>query len=80
LKLPRDLEGRRLVAALVRHWGYRKVNQVGSHIILQSDGPIPHRLSVPDHNPLRVGTLNAILRSVSDAKGASRDAIIATLE
>ena len=37
MKLPRDLAGRTLVKALCRDWGYRVVNQAGSHIILQSD-------------------------------------------
>ena len=35
-----------------------------------------HRLSVPDHKPLRLGTLNAILRQVAVAKGVSREDIL----
>ncbi len=79
MKLPRDVSGRALVDALIRTWGYRQVNQVGSHIILQSDAPTPHRLSVPDHKPLRIGTLNALLRGVAAAKGVSRQEIIQSL-
>jgi predicted RNA binding protein YcfA (HicA-like mRNA interferase family) len=79
LKLPRDLSGRQLVAALIRYWDYRQVNQVGSHIVLQTEKPFSHRISVPDHDELRVGTLNAILRSVANAKGISREDIIAKL-
>ena len=52
MKLPRDVSGRDLVKVLVRDWGYRQVHQVGSHIILQTDTPQPHRLSIPDHSPL----------------------------
>jgi predicted RNA binding protein YcfA (HicA-like mRNA interferase family) len=58
---------------------YRQVNQVGSHIILQTEIPQHHRLSVPDHKPLRIGTLNAILREVAAAKGVTREEILATL-
>jgi hypothetical protein len=36
MKLPHDLYGRALAAALCRHWD-RQVNQVGSHIILHTD-------------------------------------------
>ena len=79
MKLPRDMAGRDLVHALIKHWGYRQVNQVGSHIILQTDDPKHHRLSVPDHSPLRIGTLNAILRSVADAKGVTRETVVASL-
>jgi HicA-like toxin of HicAB toxin-antitoxin system len=57
----------------------RQVNQVGSHIILQTEIPQHHRLSVPDHKPLRIGTLNAILREVAAAKGVTREDILATL-
>lgn len=79
MKLPRDVSGRDLAKALAQHWGYRQVNQVGSHIILQTDTPSPHRVSVPDHNPIRIGTLNAILRVVAKAKGVSREQIVASL-
>jgi predicted RNA binding protein YcfA (HicA-like mRNA interferase family) len=79
MKLPRDLYGRDLAAALCRHWGYQQVNQVGSHIILQTETPRHHRLSVPDHKPLRLGTLNGILRDVAAAKHTTREAILASL-
>jgi predicted RNA binding protein YcfA (HicA-like mRNA interferase family) len=76
VKLPRDLNGRQLAQTLIRHFGYREVNRAGSHIILQTDSPKHHRLSVPDHDPLRIGTLNAILRSVAEAKGIGRAEIL----
>lgn len=79
MKLPRDLNGRALADALIRDWGYRQIHQVGSHIVLQTDTPTPHRVSVPDHRPLRIGTLNAILRSVATTKGVSRQDILASL-
>ncbi|MBM3853396.1 MAG: type II toxin-antitoxin system HicA family toxin [Verrucomicrobia bacterium] len=79
MKLPRDLRGRELAVVLCRHWGYRQVNQVGSHIILQCDQPAHHRLSIPDHKPLRIGTLNSILRAVATAKETTREAILNTL-
>jgi predicted RNA binding protein YcfA (HicA-like mRNA interferase family) len=78
VKLPRDISGRDVVRALVRHWGYLEVHQVGSHIILQTEEPVHHRLAIPDHNPLRIGTLNAILRSVAQAKHVSREDLIAS--
>ena len=79
MKLPRDISGRALADALIRHWGHRKVNQVGSHIIPQADDPRHHRLSVPDHAALRIGTLNAIPRSAADAKGVLREDIVEKL-
>ncbi|HEY3776915.1 MAG TPA: type II toxin-antitoxin system HicA family toxin [Rhizomicrobium sp.] len=79
MKLPRDLSGQRLVSTLIAKWQYRQVNRVGSHIILQTEEPQHHRLSVPDHASLRVGTLNAILREVARVKNVSRDEIIDSL-
>jgi len=79
MKLPRDLKGHDLVAALCSRWGYTKVNQVGSHIILQTQEPTSHRVAVPAHKRVRIGTLNGILRDVANHKGVDRQAILDTL-
>jgi len=71
--------GRELARVLCARWDYRQVNQVGSHIILQTEIPQHHRISIPDHRPLRIGTLNAILRQVAAAKGVRREDVLATL-
>jgi len=76
MKIPRDLSGNELVAVLCRQWGYVKINQVGSHVILQTQEPTPHRVAVPAHKTLRVGTLNSILRAVAKHKGVDRQAIL----
>ena len=41
--------------------------------------PEHHRLSVPDHQSLRIGTLGGILRSVAAVKRATREELLATL-
>jgi len=51
----------------------------GSHIIIETETPQHQRLSVPDHHPLRTGTLNAILRTVAAHKGVSREEILRSL-
>ncbi|MFN3407658.1 MAG: type II toxin-antitoxin system HicA family toxin [Limisphaerales bacterium] len=68
MKLPRDLGGAELVKHLCRNHGYTVVHQEGSHIVLETKAPCPHRLAVPNHSPVRVGTLNSILRAVAAAK------------
>ena len=45
-------------------------------MILETDSPRHHRLAVPDHNPLRIGTLNAILRTVAEVKGGKKEDIL----
>ena len=79
MKVPRDLSGAQLVKFLCRDWGYRVVHQEGSHIILQTDAPLHQRLSVPNHNPLRVGTLNSIVRAISAHKGVERQKLLEAL-
>jgi predicted RNA binding protein YcfA (HicA-like mRNA interferase family) len=80
MKLPRDLNGRALIAALCRSWGYHEVHCVGSHVVLETDSPSHQRVVVPDHHSLRVGTLAAILKAVADHKHVSRDDILASLQ
>ena len=76
MKLPRDLSGEELIAILSKHWGYVKVHQVGSHVILQTQEPSPHRIAVPAHKSLRVGTLNSIVASVAAHKNVSKETIL----
>ena len=79
MKIPRDLSGHDLVQVLCRRWGYRVIHQEGSHVVLETDEPTPHRLAVPAHPNLRIGTLSAILRSVANHKRVERNTIIASL-
>jgi predicted RNA binding protein YcfA (HicA-like mRNA interferase family) len=44
MKLPRDLSGADLIKLLCKHHDYRRVNQEGSHVILQTETPRHHRI------------------------------------
>jgi predicted RNA binding protein YcfA (HicA-like mRNA interferase family) len=79
MKLPRDVSGARLCDVLCRHWGYSRVHQVGSHIILETSEPSHQRLAIPDHEDLRIGTFSSILRAVAGHKGVLREAILQSL-
>jgi predicted RNA binding protein YcfA (HicA-like mRNA interferase family) len=79
MKLPRDLAGAKLIEVLCRDFNYRKVHQVGSHVILETAEPRSHRLFIPNHDPLRLGTLNAIVRAVASAKGIDKSGLLARL-
>ena len=79
MKLPSDVSGHALVAALCRDWGYVEVNRVGSHIVVQTAAPTPHRVSIPAHKTLRVGTLNGILRSVANHKVVDKQEILGSI-
>ena len=79
MKIPGGISGARLAGILCRRWQRSMVHQAGSHIILETSEPTHQRIAIPDHHPLRLGTLNSILRAVGRRKGVPREAIIADL-
>jgi predicted RNA binding protein YcfA (HicA-like mRNA interferase family) len=79
MKLPRDLAGDDLANLLCTRLGYRRVNQEGSHILIETTTPSQHRLAIPAHHALRIGTLNSILRAVGHHRSLSKDEILKLL-
>ncbi len=67
MKLPGDVSASRLVRVL-EHLGYQVIRQKGSHIRLRYDGHPQHSVSVPNHGPLKKGTLHGILADVARAR------------
>ena len=78
MKLPRDLSGVELARALGK-LGYAITRQTGSHIRLTTSTPSEHHVTVPAHDPLRVGTLAAVLADVSLHLKLDRDQLIRRL-
>ncbi|MDC8444489.1 MAG: type II toxin-antitoxin system HicA family toxin [Nitrosomonas sp.] len=78
MKLPRSVSGARLIKALNR-LGYGITRQVGSHIRLECQFPKPHHLTVPMHDPLRIGTLASILNEVARHHSISKEEAILRL-
>jgi predicted RNA binding protein YcfA (HicA-like mRNA interferase family) len=78
MKLPRDLSGADLVKALGR-LGYRVTRQTGGHVRLSTDAPTAHHITIPAHDPLKVGTLAAILGDVAAHLKIDRDELLRRL-
>lgn len=78
MRLPRDMDAPELINALCRI-GYSVVRQTGSHIRLRSETPQPYSLTVPNHSPLKLGTLAAIILDVASHQGMTRDEVVAML-
>lgn len=74
MKLPRALSGRDLATALSQ-LGYSITRQSGSHIRMTTAENGTHHVTIPDHRPLKVGTLSAILRDVAAHHGMERDTL-----
>jgi len=65
MKIPRDLGGEDLAKRLGRY-GYEVRRQTGSHLrLISSAKGVEHHLTIPRHQPLRIGTLSAILGDVA---------------
>ncbi len=60
MKIPGDIGSKKLIKSLEK-LGYRPTRQSGSHIRLTriKDNQEQH-LTIPNHNPLKIGTLNNI--------------------
>jgi predicted RNA binding protein YcfA (HicA-like mRNA interferase family) len=67
-----------LIRALARV-GYVVTRQTGSHVCLTCELGQPHHITVPIHDPLRVGTLAAIVADVAQAHGVEREALLREL-
>lgn len=78
MKLPRDLSGEDLAKALTR-FEYLVDRQTGSHIRLTTQLNGEHHITVPAHDPLKVGTLSAILRDVAEHFDLTRDELLSQL-
>ncbi len=78
MKLPRDLSGEAL-AKILKQLGYKTVRQTGSHIRLTTEQNGEHHLTIPDHSPIKIGTLNAILRDIETHFELTREQLIERL-
>jgi predicted RNA binding protein YcfA (HicA-like mRNA interferase family) len=78
MKLPRDLSGADLAKALTQI-GYRITRQTGSHLRLTTDHPSQHHVTIPAHDPLKVGTLSGILGDVAAHLKLDRDELLQRL-
>lgn len=65
MKIPRDLNSDDLIK-LLKPYGYETTRQAGSHIRLTTEKMGQHHVTVPHHNPIKIGTLAAILGEVAN--------------
>ena len=75
-RIPRDLSGRDLCRLLER-LGYKVTRQEGSHVRLEATHPGgTHRLTVPNHDSIKIGTLNHILADVAGVIGVTKSELV----
>ncbi len=79
MKLPRDLSGSDLAARL-SVLGYVITRQTGSHMRVTTQANGEHHVTIPAHDPIKIGTLNSILRAVERHHGLRREELLAMLQ
>jgi predicted RNA binding protein YcfA (HicA-like mRNA interferase family) len=77
--LPRDFSARELIRFLESRFGYQVTRQKGSHIRLTTREPLERHLTIPAHDPLKPGTLSAILSEVAEQVGMDREQLLRDL-
>lgn len=68
-----------MLAKALGRMGYRVTRQTGSHLRLATTRDGEHHVTIPAHDPLKVGTLHAILREVARHHGLPMEAMIRAL-
>lgn len=80
MKIPRDIGASQLIRAL-RVLGYESVRQDGSHIRLTTTLGGTHHVTVPNHRPLKTGTLlGGILKPLAAHHKLTVEELLAKLE
>ena len=75
MKIPRDIKGEHLTKKL-KQFGYEVTRQSGSHIRLTTTTNGEHHITIPAHNPLKIGTLSSILTDVSSHLKISKEELL----
>jgi len=75
MKLPRAVSGDALAKAL-KALGYQITRQTGSHMRLTTTESGEHHVTIPRHDPLRIGTFASILDDVAAHFSLSRDELL----
>ena len=65
MRLPRDISSADLIKRLQK-FGYIISRQKGSHIRVSTNQKGQHHITIPNHNPIRLGTLSSIILDVAD--------------
>ena len=78
MKLPRDLSGPELVKAL-RALGYEVDRQKGSHVRVTTQRNGEHHEVIPNHHPIKTGTLSGILKSIAAHHSLTQEELLRLL-
>jgi predicted RNA binding protein YcfA (HicA-like mRNA interferase family) len=79
VRLPRDVDGPRLVKAL-RVLDYEPTRQKGSHIRVTTQRDGENHEVIPYHHPIKTGTLAGILKHIASHHRMTLDTLLQVLD
>jgi predicted RNA binding protein YcfA (HicA-like mRNA interferase family) len=79
MKIPRDVNAIDLIKKL-KKFNYEVSRQTGSHIRLtRTSESTTHHITIPNHNPIKIGTLNNILKDISESLAITKEHLLKEL-
>jgi predicted RNA binding protein YcfA (HicA-like mRNA interferase family) len=75
MKMPRDTSAGALIKSL-KLYGYSITRQSGSHIRLSTEKNGQHHITIPNHDPIKIGTLSAILSDIAAHFNKTKEDVI----
>ena len=67
------------VNKLFKKYEYRITRQTGSHIRLTTEYNGQHHITIPNHHPVKIGTLSAIISDIAIHLKISKDDLLNSL-
>jgi predicted RNA binding protein YcfA (HicA-like mRNA interferase family) len=78
MKIPRDISANVLIKML-KKFGYSPIRQTGSHIRLTTLQNGEHHITIPNHSPIKLGTLSGIISDVASHLDKTKEELIIEL-
>jgi predicted RNA binding protein YcfA (HicA-like mRNA interferase family) len=78
MRIPTDISGTGLIKKL-KPFGYTISRQTGSHIRITTVMKGLHHITIPNHKPLRIGTISTIVLEVAQHFNLSKEELIRQL-
>lgn len=78
MRIPKNITGLELIK-LLQPFGYEVIRQTGSHVRIRTLQNGEHSETIPNHNPIKIGTLNNILKNVAEHFDITKEDLIYNL-
>lgn len=78
-KIPRNIGADELIKLLGKQYQYFPTRQSGSHVRLTTALKGQHHITIPNHHPIKTGTLSSILSDIALHLQKTKETVIEEL-